>query len=465
MKLAAKMTASVAGLALLALAGDAWLDQRQRADFLQMDVLKDWRMGRVLQANVETLWRVRDEEHARLVVETTNEALPHRMIEFVPVEKLEPADLRDELPWTRQREDMAWRYLPDDSGSEIRYLYIPLAPDGVLRAAIVVGESLAPLDAHLRGRLVRKAALGSTVLGLSGLLAVLLGTWLVERPVSNLREAVRALGDGRLPPPPQPRRRDELGMLAEDLRAAGERLAEKERLRHADRLRTVGQLAAGVAHELGTPLSVVRVRASMIASGDVEGGEAKENARIMVEQVDRVTMMVRQLMDYSRRQGGQAGLIDVRTAVATSLDMLAPLAEGRGVRVVWSQPPEAMLVRAEPIQLQQVVTNLAMNAVQAMGSGGTLRVEVGRSGSLGSEEVWLRVMDDGPGIPPEHLPHVFEPFYTTKAIGEGSGLGLAVVQAIVEEHGGQVEVASDPGIGTRFTVHLAAAHEVGRLAS
>jgi signal transduction histidine kinase len=79
--------------------------------------------------------------------------------------------------------------------------------------------------------------------------------------------------------------------------------------------------------------------------------------------------------------------------------------------------------------------------------------------------VWLRVTDDGPGIPPEHLPHVFEPFYTTKPVGEGSGLGLAVVQAIVEEHGGRVEVASDPGIGTRFTVHLAAAHEGGRLAS
>jgi signal transduction histidine kinase len=131
-----------------------------------------------------------------------------------------------------------------------------------------------------------------------------------------------------------------------------------------------------------------------------------------------------------------------------------------------------MRVRAEPIQLEQVVTNLAMNAVQAMGSGGTLRVEVGRSGSpggaggsSGSEEVWLRVTDDGPGIPPEHLPHVFEPFYTTKPVGEGSGLGLAVVQAIVEEHGGRVEVASDPGIGTRFTVHLAAAREGGRLAS
>ena len=113
-----------------------------------------------------------------------------------------------------------------------------------------------------------------------------------------------------------------------------------------------------------------------------------------------------------------------------------------------------------------------MNAVQAMTSGGTVRVEVGRgkTGAPGEspsarEEIWLRVEDDGPGIPPEHLPHVFEPFYTTKPVGEGTGLGLAVVQAIVEEHGGRVDVESDPGVGTRFTVHLAEAHEVERLAS
>ena len=254
-------------------------------------------------------------------------------------------------------------------------------------------------------------------------------------------------------------RRDELGALAEDLHAVGARLAEKERLRHADRLRTIGQLAAGIAHELGTPLSVVRLRAGMIASGDATADEAKDNGRIIVEQVDRVSGLVRQLLDYSRRQGGQATLVDLRPLVAMSLDMLRPLAERAGVSLVWSRPAEPTVVRADAIQLQQVVTNLVMNGVQAMTSGGTVRVEVGRGarGAPGvtlwaSEEVWLRVEDDGPGIPPEHLPHVFEPFYTTKPVGEGTGLGLAVVQAIVEEHGGRVDVESDPGVGTRFTV-------------
>ncbi len=474
MKLAAKIAASLAGLALLAMAGEALVDQRRRADLLEMDTLKDWRMGRVLQANVETLWRVGGEQNARLVVETTDRALPTRMIHFVPLAEITPVDLRDELPWTRLREDVAWRHLPDGTGSEMRYLYIPLAPNGTVQAAIVVGESLAPLDAHMRARLKGKAAAGLTMVGLSGLLSVLLGTMLVDRPISALREAVRALDGGQEPPPiPHARRRDELGQLAQELQAVGQRLATRERLRHADRLRTIGQLAAGIGHELGAPLSVVGLRAGMIASGESTGEEARQNARIIGGQIQRMTGLVRQLLDYSRRQAAQASVVDVRQVMGTTIDMLEPLAGKHSVRLDWSQPADAVLVRADPIQLQQVFTNLAMNGVQAMSAGGTLRVEVGRGegGPAGQtagrrDQVWIRISDEGTGIDPEHLPHVFEPFYTTKAVGEGTGLGLAVVQAIVEEHGGWIDVTSELGSGSQFTVWLAAAPAVEeRLAS
>jgi signal transduction histidine kinase len=229
-----------------------------------------------------------------------------------------------------------------------------------------------------------------------------------------------------------------------------------------------------VGHELGAPLSVVGLRAGMIASGEATGDEACQNARIIVGQVDRMTRLVRQLLDYSRRQTAQASAVDVRQVVATTLDMLEPLAAKQAVRLDRSQPAEAVLVHADPIQLQQVLTNLAINGVQAMSAGGTLRVEVGRGGGRPAGRsapatgtwVWIRVSDQGPGIEPEHLPHLFEPFYTTKAVGEGTGLGLAVAQAIVEEHGGWIDVTSEPGSGSRFTVWLAVAPAVEeRLAS
>ncbi len=123
-----------------------------------------------------------------------------------------------------------------------------------------------------------------------------------------------------------------------------------------------------------------------------------------------------------------------------------------------------------------MVTNLVMNGIQAMAVGGCMQVEVGQGATTPPEQLaesadewaWVRVTDDGPGVAPEHLPHVFEPFYTTKPVGEGTGLGLAVVQAIVQEHGGWITVENTSGAGACFTVFLAAAQAdraIDRLAS
>ena len=464
MKLAAKLTVGLAGLAVLALVLDGWMQQQHRGDLLALDAEKDWRFGQILQANVETLWREAGPAVAERLVESTNNATPHREILFQWLAEL-PADVQTELPMRRMTGDMAWRYLPDASGSQMRVIYVPLeAPDGETRAAIVAGESLAPRDAFLRSSHVRKAAVGVTVLLLSGLLATLLGSWLVERPVDMIRESIKAMGEGRLVPPILLARRDELGELAHDINAASEQLAARERLQHADRLRTIGQLASGTAHELGTPLSVIGVRARLIASGEATGEDAQANAKAILDQSARMTAIVRQLLDYARRQGSQTGFVDLRHVVDGALGMLAPLAQKQDVRVEVDLPDQPVLVRADLTQLQQVVTNVVMNGMQAMDHGGRLRIEVGRGparapvhhAATADDWAWVRVSDDGPGIAPEHLAHVFEPFYTTKPVGEGTGLGLAVVRAIVEEHGGWVTVDSEPGRGARFSIYLAA---------
>jgi signal transduction histidine kinase len=196
----------------------------------------------------------------------------------------------------------------------------------------------------------------------------------------------------------------------------------------------------------------------------------------IVDQSVRMTAIVRQLLDYARRQGSQGALLDVRHVVSGSLGMLEPLAEKHGVQVNVALPEDPIFVRGDQTQLQQVVANVAMNGIQAMTGGGTLRVEVGRGpvsrpdahGGGRSDWVWVRVVDDGPGIAPEHQPHIFEPFYTTKPVGEGTGLGLAVVQAIVQEHGGWIVAENEPGHGARFDVFLTPAREestIQRLAS
>src|SRR6185295_16543637 len=138
-----------------------------------------------------------------------------------------------------------------------------------------------------------------------------------------------------------------LGSLANELSVLGERLAERERMRHDDRLRTVGQLASGVAHELGTPLSVVSVRARLIASGEATGAEAVTNATAILEQSERMTRLVRQLLDYSRRSTATATTIDLRQAALQTVEMLEPLAKSRGVMMVAACEPGASEVRAD----------------------------------------------------------------------------------------------------------------------
>jgi signal transduction histidine kinase len=190
-----------------------------------------------------------------------------------------------------------------------------------------------------------------------------------------------------------------------------------------------------------------------------------------MEQSERMTSLIRQLLDYARRSTGHTTDVDLGRASIQTVEMLEPLARARGVSLVVAADASSV-VRADAAQLQQVLTNLVMNGIQAMPTGGRLEIRSGRGeaappggGGRAVDRCWLRITDEGPGIAPADCAHIFEPFFTTKAVGEGTGLGLAVAQAIVEEHGGRIEVASEPGRGATFTVSLPPASESQRLAS
>ena len=481
MKLAAKLLLSLAGLALVAIAVTGWVEHHRRAELLALDIDQDQRVGHVLQESISALCGDAGVDVCQRLVESINEAAPLRDIQWVWLRDISDPELRRDIEAVNLNDPdlgrrVVWRTGTQANGTDVRSLYAPLKLTGAPPAALEITESLAPRDAFIRRSDVHAAALGATVVFLGSALAVILGVLLVGRPVRMLSESVRALGEGKHMPPIVLRGGDELAELANELNNVGARLAARERLQHADRLRTIGQLASGVAHELGTPLSVIGVRARLIATGEATGSEAVENARVILDTSSRMTALVRQLLDYSRRQGAQMDLVDLRQVVNGSLAMVEPLADKHGVHIETKLPERPLLVCADQTQLQQVVTNVAVNGIQAMPRGGRLRIEVGQGrpgGSLARADghgdfAWIRVTDDGPGVAPEHLDHVFDPFFTTKPVGEGTGLGLAVVQAIVQEHGGSVTVSNEPGHGASFTVFLPPVREqpaLERLAS
>jgi len=251
-----------------------------------------------------------------------------------------------------------------------------------------------------------------------GALALLLGGWFVGRPIKALVGKARRIGAGDLAGPLTLGQRDEIGELgaemnamcdrlaaaAADLRAATEaKIGVLEQLRHADRLSTVGKLASGIAHELGTPLNVVSGRARMVAGGELTPAETRECADIIVTQAQRMTRIIRQLLDFARRRSAHKSPEDLGNVARQTVSLLLPIAEKRGVSLVLDGDEGAALTAEVDVgQLQQALTNLIVNGVQAMPRGGTLTVRAERAHAQppadhgGAEGDWLRlvVVDD-----------------------------------------------------------------------
>ncbi|MBI1181397.1 MAG: PAS domain S-box protein [Alphaproteobacteria bacterium] len=251
--------------------------------------------------------------------------------------------------------------------------------------------------------------------------------------------------------------RDNAGVLR---RVAGisaditERRKLEDQLRQAQKMEAVGQLAGGVAHDFNNLLAVIQMQASMLLVDETLPQVAAENIQEILTASERAGDLIRQLLTFSRRGIARMREVDLRDIVETVGRMLRRIL---GAHIVVGTELEAgvPLVNADPGMMEQVLMNLAVNARDAMPEGGRIDVSVKPVDITGAaSHVCLCVRDTGVGIPPKNLARIFEPFFTTKEVGKGSGLGLSTVFGIVEQHGGWIEVDSEPGKGSLFRVLL-----------
>jgi len=239
------------------------------------------------------------------------------------------------------------------------------------------------------------------------------------------------------------------------------RLADLEELHNANRMVTVGTLTTGMAHELGTPLGVVLARAQMIVSDGNDLAEARKDAEEIIHQVNRMTQMCREVLDFARPKPPTRDPVDVVQVVRQMIVLLVPEARKRTAKLVLAGEPPPTLVLGDPSKLMQILTNLTINAVQAMPNGGTVTLGVERQRVRppvverlpDADYICIRVQDTGTGIRDGDLGHIFETFFTTKN-AEGTGIGLAVSARIAREHRGWIGVITQEGRGSTFTVHL-----------
>jgi signal transduction histidine kinase len=233
----------------------------------------------------------------------------------------------------------------------------------------------------------------------------------------------------------------------------------REQLIHAERLTSLGQLAASIAHEVNNPLAGVltytKLLAKKVAGDTFRKEEALDHLSKIESEVSRCSRIMRNLLDFSRQTEPRFKLVDMNQVLEQVLAMVGHQAQMQKVEIAEEFSPSLPRVMADSDQLQQVFTNLALNAIQAMPGGGRMVFRT----SATNDQVKIDVQDTGCGISRENLSKLFTPFFTTKEKGTGVGLGLAVVRRIIERHKGEIKVQSEVGKGTTFSVHLRAYEE------
>jgi len=465
MKLVRRLTIYLLAAVALVFALDTWSSVRSHMALFDDDMRRDQALlGRVLASALERVWRSEGEPAARELVASVNSAGQGVRVTIAPAG---PADAKQ-------------AQTADATAGARRELMTrtPLRAPGGRSLVLEVSESLAHEHSYALARV--RQAIGTTLAAIvaCGLVAWAVGSRVVGRPIEALVAKARRVSRGDFGSPLALRPETELAQLAREMNEmaanldaatiavaeqSAARIAAQEQLRHADRLSTVGKLAAGLAHELGTPLNVVAGRARVIASGEIEGEEeGVECARIILGQADRMTAIVRQLLDFARRRSGEKRSVDLAALARETSRLLEPLAAKRGVVVRCEIESGPLSVRADVAQIQQALMNLVMNGVQASAAGSevkvALRASAGRAPSqrerAATPHVVLEVSDRGVGIASHQLEQVFDPFFTTKAPGEGTGLGLSVAYGIAEDHGGWIEAESIPEQGSSFRLWL-----------
>jgi two-component system NtrC family sensor kinase len=482
-KLARRLTVALVLGIFAVLAVYAYSRVRRETGVFESDMRRDGHiMSRVLGTAAAEVWRTNGEAQAKQLIAQVNESESNVTIRWVslaapPGDRFAPRLGRAELAPVAEGREITGK-ARDPDGSEHLITYLPLRVGGRIEGAIELAESMAGERAYIRATITNVLLATATLALVCGAMTIGLGVWFVGRPMRSLIEQARRIGTGDLSRRLGLEQKDEIGELAGEMNAMCDRLDEANRraaaevarriealehLRHADRLATVGKLASGVAHELGAPLQVVSARAKMIAEGDVGGAEAQEYALIIHDQVTRMAAMIRQLLDFARRKAADkapADLVDLARKVCL---LLGPIADKRHVTLSVDPERDAsgraeVMVDAE--QIQQALTNLVVNGIQAMPGGGPLVIRIRRerahpaSGGADRDCVRMDVEDKGEGMPAETLERVFEPFFTTKPPGEGTGLGLAVAQEIARGHGGWIAAHSEMGSGSRFSMFV-----------
>ncbi|MBI3455417.1 MAG: HAMP domain-containing protein [Candidatus Rokubacteria bacterium] len=453
-------------------------DVRIFAETLALAVRRNVRRGRTTDELQELL----DEILARPGLIRVAIYDPRGQVVATSVAEGTPAPQPDEaIQSALQTKEAASSVLEEGGSQLLRYIQPFRWPDG-RTAVLEVRQSLAGVEREF-GRAIRERLLSRVVLLVFFVLSIVaLTRWSIARPIRALIQGARAVGRGNLAQRIHLGRRDEIGQLAEEfnrmaenletahqelLHEAEERLRLEGEVQQAQKLAAVGMLAAEVAHEVGTPLNVISGRAEALQRLIPQDDPGRRHLDVILKQTERITGIFRALLDYTRPRRPVLRAEGLLPLLARVVDLLASRCRAKGVRIQLDLPVILPAVLGDADQLQQVLLNVLLNALDASPPEGIVRVTEGPEPVLPTEGrvglirgkaeapcLAIHIVDHGSGMTGDQLAHVFEPFFSTKGRGQGTGLGLPIVEEIVRAHRGEVEMLSIPGRGSEVIVRL-----------
>lgn len=479
MKVATKFALAFVASGLLSVVVYSSVAASREVDQIETTIAEDLAsLGRALSASIIAVWE-RDGEARALelvAVHDRDEAIDVRWtwLDVDGNHSFSPRGGLAVVPSLLRGEQRTWVGVTA-GGKRHVYAYVPLLRPGMRPAALEFSRPLVKESQVFWSEIREQLLISTLVVAFAAVIAIVLTSWIISRPLARVAEQARRIGKGDLSHKLEVTGSDEVAALIEEQNAMCEalkaarthaehetekRLTALEQLRHADRLRTVGTLASGIAHELGTPLNVISMRAKMIVTGEVTKEEAPESAKIIVAQAERVTKIVRQLLDFARRRTPKLAETDLGELAERTSHLLSALAKKSRVNMSVKAPDKVRL-KIDGAQIEQAITNLVINGIHAMPDGGELTITVTEAMAAPARApervrrcAIVEVADTGVGISPENLERIFEPFFTTKGVGKGTGLGLSVTHGIVEDHDGWMKAESTVGQGTRFWLYL-----------
>lgn len=478
MRIAAKITVAVSSWTFLVLVVDGWLKHLESHELIQQDLFDESVLAvNLIRPSIEAASRLGGAAAVQATVGAVQVApddLQFDLVQLVPGATLPPTPPLSALAAGLSGHSGAPFFVLHGDDHPRLYSYVAV-PELGPHWQVQVSASLGDQAAHDRSFAKETAMLIALISVVSAVVAGWTGWVQIGRRVSELAELARATGQGIDPPRLPTDGGDELAALAVEMNQMADQLAEmrsrteaeaalrsrlREELRHADRLGTMGMMMSRVAHEIGTPLNVISARVRKIARGQVEGDAARENARIAAEQTERIALVIRRMLDFSRREGAR-GPAEARGLAETSIAMVEALARSNDQRLILDDRSGGAEVWVEPVLIEQALVNLLINAISASPVGGEIRLQISVLEEPGASptapaapRLCFAVEDEGPGVPAELAAQVFEPFFTTKPLGEGTGLGLAITKTIVTEHGGRLQIGVAEGRGARFEIWL-----------